>query len=196
MILFIIIAVVILLATIFARTWLIDCIKRDMEAAHPVREVLKDIGIWLTANGALQLVNFLVVGFISMMVFIFLLCPFCPSETSHWEFNINALEDNLVTEGRFYGRRGYIDGELSYFYARPMSMGEKIEHIPADKTYIQYRNDEKPHVEVHQSKLDIPEWITKVFFVNWMNNKDTDYYILVVPEGTITNSGQYEIDMK
>jgi hypothetical protein len=73
--------------------------------------------------------------------------------------------------------------------------GEKIEHIPADKTYIQYDNDAKPHVEVYQSKLDIPEWLTKVFFLNWLNNKATNYYILVVPEGTITTSGQYEIDM-
>ena len=76
-----------------------------------------------------------------------------------------------------------------------MSMGEKIEHIPAKKTYIQYSNDERPHVEVHQSRMDIPEWLYKVFFIEWMNDKTTDYYVIVVPEGTMTSTGQFEIDM-
>jgi len=120
----------------------------------------------------------------------------CPSEKYQWEFNINALQDNLVTEGRLYGRRGYVDGELSYFYSRTLSLGEKIEHIPANKTYVRYSDTEHPHVEVHQSCMDIPEWLSKIFFLEWMNDKHTNYYVLVVPEGTITNTGQYEIDMK
>jgi hypothetical protein len=107
------------------------------------------------------------------------------------------MQDNLVTEGTFaYRGRGHIDGELSYFYSRTLSKGEMIEHIPANKTYIRYSDTERPHVEVHQSRLDLPKWLTKVFFIEWMNGKQTDYYVLVVPDGTITNTGQYEIDMK
>lgn len=118
-----------------------------------------------------------------------------PRETSYWSFNINALQDNLVTEGEWYGRRGHVDGELSYFYSRTLPQGEKIGHIPADKTYVKYDNDARPHIEVHQSQLDIPEWLYKVFWLDWMNDKHTDYYVIVVPEGTISVSGEYEIDM-
>ena len=137
--------------------------------------------------------------FLVSVVLMFGLCFVCPSETSQWEFNINALQDNLVTQGEFRGRyasRGYIDGELSYFYSRTMYMGEKIEHIPANKTYVQYSDSEHPHIEVHQSCMDIPKWLNKIFFLECMNDKTTKYYVIVIPEGTITNTGQYEIDMK
>ena len=127
---------------------------------------------------------------------LFGLCFVCPTERSQWEFNINALEDNLVTQGRLYGRRGYVDGELSYFYSRTFTNGEKIGHIPASKTYVTYDNNAKPHVEVHNRRLDIPEWVEKVFWIKWMNDWQTEYYVLIVPEGTITNTGEYAIDMK
>lgn len=194
MILFIVIAIIILLYTLFAYDWLIYHIKKDVKSSKPVLNILSDIGIWLTHN---VLFNALNAGIVFLMSFcmLLILCFTCPSEKSQWQFNINAMQDNLVTEGNFYGRRGHVDGELSYFYSRTMSLGEKIEHIPANKTYVRYSNDEQPHVEVHQSRIDIPEWMYKVFFLKGMNEKSTDYYVLVVPEGTITNTGQYEIDM-
>lgn len=195
MILFTIIAVCILLYTIFADTWLIYCIKQDLKSEHPVKEVFKSLGIWIGANGLFNAVNAMVVFIVSCGVLL-VLANTRPAETSQWEFNINALEDNLVTKGHYYGRRGYVDGELSYFYARPMAYGEKIGHMPANKTYIKYDNDARPHVEVHNKRIDIPEWASKVFWLDFMNDWSTEYYVLIVPEGTITNDGQYEIDMK
>lgn len=199
MILFIIIAICILIYTIFAKDGLIDEIKKSLSMKYKkIRSILKDIGWWIFANVVLNGLNLIACFLISAFMLI-VLCNTCPSETSHWEFDINALQDNLVAQGEFRGRyasRGYIDGELSYFYLRPMSMGEKVEHIPANKTYVQYSDDERPHVEVHQSRIDIPEWMNKVFWLKSMNEKTTDYYVIVVPEGTITNTGQYEIDMK
>lgn len=157
---------------------------------------LKSIGIWFGGNILLNILNWILVLTLSVLLF-FVLCFVCPSETSRWQFNINAMQDNMGVEGRFrYGGRGYINDELSYYYSRTMSNGELIEHIPADKTYVQYSNDEQPHVEVYQSRVDIPEWLCKVFFLEWMNSPSTKYYIMVVPEGTITNTGQYEIDMR
>ena len=124
----------------------------------------------------------------------------CPMEESQWSFEINALKDNLVTEGHLRGSRfsvrGYVDGELSYFYSRNMRHGEIIEHIPADMTYIRYDNNVHPKVEVHQKKIDTPEWMSKVFFIDFLNQKTNDYYVIVVPEGTISNSGTYQIDME
>jgi hypothetical protein len=192
MILFILIAIIIL---IFTSSDLITSIKYAIRAEHPCIEVLKRINEWFWTNIGLNLINIVAVWMLSIVLF-FGLVFVCPSETSQWEFNINALQDNVVTEGRLYGRRGYVDGELSYFYSRTLSLGEKIEHIPANKTYVRYSDTDQPHVEVHQSRVGIPEWMYKVFFLEWMNNKNTKYYVLVVPEGTITNTGQYEIDMK
>lgn len=155
----------------------------------------KAVNDWFWTNVGLNLLNIIGVWLLSCVLF-FGLCFVLPRETSQWEFNINALEDNLVTEGRCYGRRGYVDGELSYFYSRSFANGEKIGHIPADKTYIKYDDEAHPHVEVHNRRLDIPEWLSKVFFIDWMNGWGTEYYVLIVPEGTITNSGEYLIDMK
>lgn len=200
MILFIIFAICILIYTIFADDWLIYSIKKDIKYGyHTCRKILKDIGLWILGNILLNLANIFAVFVISFFLMLGLCCT-QPQQESEWSFNINALQDNLVTEGEFhgslFGTTGSVDGELSYFYSRTMSHGEKIEHIPANKTYIQYSDSERPHVEVHQSSIDIPEWMYKVFFLKMFNEKTTEYYVIVVPEGTISNTGQYEIDMK
>lgn len=200
MILFILIATGILAFTIFADDWLIDHIKKDIKNGyHTCRKILGDIGSWLAANIVLNVANIMLVGLISFCLMAVLCCT-QPKQESEWHFNINALQDNLVTNGEFYGSlfgtTGSIDGEISYFYSRTMPNGEIIEHIPADKTYIRHSNHEQPHVEVHQSCIDIPEWMYKVFFLKMMNEKTTDYYVIVAPEGTITNIGQYKIDMQ
>ena len=115
-----------------------------------------------------------------------------------WEFNITALEDNLVTQGEIHGGmfavRGYFDGELSYFYSRTMSRGEIIEHIPANKTYIRYDNTVHPKVEIHTEELDIPKWVRENLIFD-LDSKQTAYYVMIVPEGTLKNSGEYNIDM-
>lgn len=199
MILFIIIAICILVCTTFIDNGLVYKIKMHIKYGHhKFWNILKEIWGWMWANIGLNIINIMCSYVISVVV-LFCLCFVLPTQTSQWEFDINALQDNLVTQGEFRGRyasRGYIDGELSYFYSRTLSRGEKVEHIPANKTYVQYSEDEHPHVEVHQSCMDIPKWLSKVFFIEWMNEKTTQYYVLVVPEGTITNTGQYEIDMK
>lgn len=195
MILFIIIAIGIFIFSIVEDEGLLWDLKAARYSDHPIWETIKRIHDWIWLNIGMNLINLVLSFVISMFVFFGCVCV-CPSETSSWEFNINAMSDNLVTEGQWYGRRGHVDGELSYFYSRPLSLGEKIEHIPADKTYVRYSNTERPHVEVHQSRVDIPEWLTKTFFLEWLNDTHTSYYVMVVPEGTITNTGQYEIDMK
>ena len=196
MILFIIIAICILAWTIFDNDGLLDCIRRVESKTKTIRELLNDIGALTFINILLNVLNFFGVFFISMLM-VLVLHNTRPIETSHWQFNINAMQDNLVTEGTFaYRGKGHVDGELSYFYSRTLSHGEKIEHIPASKTYIRYSDTEHPHVEVHERCIDIPDWMYKVFFLKSMNDKTLDYYVIVVPEGTITNTGQYEIDMK
>ena len=196
MILFIVVAVGILWYTLSGSDGLIAKLIEVKKYKYPVRKALSCISDTIFYNIAFNTIGWLCVIVVSMLLGI-ILHTTCPQETSHWEFNINALQDNMGIEGRLrYAGRGYINDSLSYYYSRTMPQGEIIERIPANNTYVRYSNTEKPHVEVHQTQTDIPEWLCKVFFLKWMNEKRTEYYVIVAPEGTITTTGQYEIDMR
>ena len=202
MILFWLIEVIFLLYSVFADDWLIDSIQKDIKITtvkSRIKEVSYDILGWILANILMLILNVIIVFAVSIFaLFVFNFTQ--PTLESEYAFNINALQDNLVTSGRIngsmFGVRGYVDGELSYFYARTMPQGEIIAHLPAKKTYIQYDNNVHPCIEVHQSQLDIPEWAYKISFLEAMNSKTTDYYVIIAPEGTITNEGTYQIDMQ
>lgn len=195
MILFILIAIGIALYTIFADDWLIDSIKNSEETNKEVYgSVPKIIFQWFLLNIFFNVINFIFVFIISAIV---VLC--CPKAESYYTFNINSLKDNLVTSGEIHGGafcvRGTIDGDISYFFSRTTDKGETIGHIPADKSYIKYDDNKKPCIEVHQKNYKIPEIIEKLLFTKWFNNKSVDYYVIIAPDGTISTTGTYEIDM-
>ena len=219
MILFILIAIGIALYTIFADDWLIDCIKNIEETNKEVKEniernrtnydtfslkkynehdyesVPKNIFYWIIINIFFNVINLIFVFIISSII-----VSFYPKAKSYYAFNINSLKDNLVTNGEIHGGafcvRGSIDGEISYFYSRATDKGEIIEHIPANKSYIEYDDNKTPCIEVHQKNHKVPEFFNKLLFAEWCNNKSTDYYVIIVPNGTISVDGTYEIDMK
>lgn len=219
MILFILIAIGIALYTIFADGWLIDSIKNIEETNKEVKEniekdrtnydtftfrkynkhdyvsVQKYIFQWFALIIFFNVINFIIVFVISMIV---VLC--CPKAESYYTFNINSLKDNLVTSGEIYGSafcvRGTIDGEISYFFSRATDKGETIGHIPADKSYIKYDDNKKPCIEVHQKNHKIPKVVEKLLFTEWCNDKNLDYYVIIAPNGTISTTGTYEIDME
>lgn len=219
MILFILIAVGIAIYTIFAHGWLIDSIKNIKENNKKIEEnikygrtnwdtfscrnynehdydsVPKNILYWFFLNIMFNFVNFFLVLLISAIVVVF-----CPKEESCYSFNINSLKDNMVTNGEIHGGafcvRGSIDGEISYFYSRVTDKGEIIEHIPANKSYIKYDDNKTPCIEVHQENHKVPEFFNKLLFVEWCNDKSIDYYVIIVPDGTISVDGTYEIDME
>lgn len=124
----------------------------------------------------------------------------CPKAGSYYTFNINSLKDTLVTNGEIHGGafcvRGTIDGEISYFFSRTTDKGETIGHIPANKSYIKYDDNKKPCIEVHQKNHKIPEIVEKLLFTKWCNGKSVDYYVIIAPNGTISTTGTYEIDME
>lgn len=219
MILFILITIGIALYTIFADGWLIDSIKNIEETNKEVKEkieydrtnydtfsfrkynehdyesVPKNILYWIMINIFFNMVNFIFVFIISTIV---VLC--CPKTESYYTFNINSLKDNLVTSGEIHGGAfcvsGTIDGEISYFFSRTTDKGETIGHIPANKSYIKYDDNKKPCIEVHQKNHKIPEIVEKLLFTKWCNDKSVDYYVIIAPNGTISTTGTYEIDME
>lgn len=219
MILFILLAIGFALYTIFAYSGLIDSIKNIEETnkevkdnieygrtnydtfslreynEHDYESVPKIIFQWFVLNICFNVINFIIVFIIS--AFVVVLC--CPKAESYYTFNINSLKDNLVTSGEIHGGafcvRGTIDGDISYFFSRTTDKGETIGHIPADKSYIKYNDNKKPCIEVHQKNHKIPEIIEKLLFTKWFNIKSVDYYVIIAPNGTISTTGTYEIDM-
>ena len=195
MILFILLAIGFALYTIFSESGLIDSIKNIEETNKEVYgSVPKIIFQWFLLNIFFNVINFIFVFIISAIV---VLC--CPKAESYYTFNINSLKDNLVTSGEIHGAafcvRGNIDGDISFFFSRTTDKGETIGHIPADKSYIKYDDNKKPCIEVHQKNYKIPEIIEKLLFTKWFNNKSVDYYVIIAPDGTISTTGTYEIDM-
>lgn len=198
MILFILLAIGIALYTIFADGWLIDTLKYDVrhyENGYDYREASKYIFVWFVLNILSNVINCLIIFAISIVT-----VSFCPKVESYYTFNITSLKDNLVTSGEIHDGafcvRGTIDGEISYFFSRTTDKGETIGHIPADKSYIKYDDNKKPCIEVHQKNHKIPEIVEKLLFTKWCNEKSVDYYIIIVPNGTILTTETYEIDME
>lgn len=219
MILFILIAIGIALYTIFADGWLIDSIKNIEETNKEVKEnikyvrtnyytfslrkynehdyvnVPKYIFMWFVFNISFNVINFIFVFIISMIVVLY-----CPKTESYYTFNINSLKDNLVTSGEIHGGafcvRGAIDGEISYFFSRTTDKGEVIGHIPADKSYIKYDDNKKPCIEVHQENHKMPEIVERLLFTKWVYDESVDYYVIIAPNGAISTTGTYEIDME
>lgn len=198
MILFILMAIGIALYTIFADRWLIDTLKYDVRNygnGYDYREASKYILGWFIINIVANVLNCLIVFAISIVA-----VSFCPKAESYYTFNINSLKDNLVTSGEIHDGafcvRGTIDGEISYVFSRTTDKGETIGHIPADKSYIKYDDNKKPCIEVHQKNHKIPEIVEKLLFTKWCNEKSVDYYIIIVPNGTILTTETYEIDME
>ena len=135
----------------------------------------------------------------------FIICTiitlFIPATEERYSFNINSLEDNVVTQGKFYCHRGYVDGELSYFFSRTMNKGEVIGHIPASDSYIRYDDTKHPQIEVVKQMAVVPDiinyWMPMFEATKIMFNEDCEKeYIITVPSGTISNDGIYNIDME
>lgn len=219
MILFIAIAIGIFIYTVFAKDYLVDSIKgideynKDIEEKirrgctnydflfirkydeRDYQSIPKIVFEWLLCNVVFNFANAIIVFIISaIIVFAY------PRIETQYSFSINSLKDNLVTSGEIHGSafciRGSIDGEISYFFSRATDKGEIIGHIPAEDCYIKYDEESKPHIEVHQTTHEFPSWIKKVFWVKFLNSTNTEYYVIFVPEGTISVDGTYQIDME
>lgn len=179
--LFIIVEIIILI--LIGRNWL----KKNKDGGFS----------WLMCQIVfLTVCNALAVAIGSMILFSAIL----PTREQHYSFKIHALQDNLVTKGEIHGghfsTRGYIDGEMKYFFMRSMGYGDKMGYIPAKKTYIKYDNDTYPHIDVYKNVPDPPELV--VWLVgDWAEHMyiEADRYIMTVPEGSVID-GVYEIDMQ
>lgn len=155
-----------------------------------LRTVLKGIGEFIIMN--------LFFNFLSGMIILilaFLLVIALPTKPYDYSFAINSLKDSSEIEGRIYGRRGYIEENMSYFFLRDDEFGERMGRIPADKTYIQYNDEANPHVTVYKEKTNSPDWLNKLLPISMFCDDKVIRYEIVVPSGSVIED-TYEIDME
>lgn len=114
---------------------------------------------------------------------------------------IYALTDNIVTEGTIRGgifyTRGYIDGDLQYYYLTDAdNRGQKIEHVAASYTYLnEIAEGEQPTIEFHYTKWEFPDWFIWGVcpFLEW-DDASLSWVRLNVPETTLPDG--FTIDMQ
>ncbi len=131
----------------------------------------------------------------------FIITIITPTTEEQYSFDINSLKDNVITQGKFYCHRGYVDGELSYFFSRTMDKGEVIGHIPANDSYVRYDDIKHPQIEVVKQITVVSDvinyWMPMFKVTTWMVNENCEKeYIITVPTGTISTDGTYNIDME
>ena len=105
-----------------------------------------------------------------------------------YRYNISAIEDNRDVKGRMYYRSGYIEQKLYYYLVKENSGYKEITKIPADKTRIIETNDEQPKV------IYYAEYFSKTndLVDGW--NYGNDYYLLYIPENTITTDWNIDLE--
>lgn len=95
---------------------------------------------------------------------------------------IVALNDNSLTNGRFYVRRGYVSEDLYYQYMKRSGSGFKAGKVKASKTTLYYADDDY-RVECWEKTK---KWL-------WFENSEI-YYKIYIPEGSITED--YMVDLE
>lgn len=109
------------------------------------------------------------------------LAPFVWTKTANEK--LISLNDNNMTNGRFYVRRGYINEDLWYQYMVDVGGGGYVANkVPSNGTTV-YFDNENPRCEWY--KVSQEWWIFKQWGIRWK---------LYVPEGTIGTN--YTIDLQ
>lgn len=109
--------------------------------------------------------------------------PWTIPEKPYATVRIVALNDNNLTSGRFYIRRGYFDESLYYQYMKRSGSGFKAGKVKADKTTLYYAPDENYRVECYEK--------TK----KWLYFEESAYYYKIyIPEGSIAED--YIVDLE
>lgn len=95
---------------------------------------------------------------------------------------IVALNDNNMTNSRFYVRRGYVSEDLYYQYMKRSGSGFKAGKVKADKTTLYYADDDY-RVECYEKTK---KWL-------WFEASEY-FYKIYIPEGSITED--YMVDLE
>lgn len=141
----------------------------------------------------LETVGILLTSFFVTVLIVVLSSAIVSSNDNIIEYNkvsdtkIIALKDNQNVSGSFYIMGGYVDEDLYYYYATETEFGYKTEKVKAENTYIKY-TDGETHIERYFGEF------TKDGLYFWGFPWCYDRYIIYVPDGTVTN--EFNIDLE
>lgn len=99
---------------------------------------------------------------------------------------IYALSDNIGSSGNFFLGTGQVGSDLSYFYVVDSENGKHIESVKRENAYVKYGDAHTVTVVSYEFENKALHWIA-------FSTKDNDY-IFCVPDGTITNSFQIDLN--
>jgi hypothetical protein len=104
------------------------------------------------------------------------------SETPYSVEKIISLNDNNLTNGRFYMRRGYIEDNLYYQYMVQLDNGGFVANKVNSANVTLFYTEDNYRVE----------WYTKT--KSWLYWKEEEVYNKIyIPEGSITD--EYSVDL-
>lgn len=136
------------------------------------------------------LLAFVIVFFIAFMIHIFspqtLYGDIYVKE--QYRYDISAIEDNRDVKGRMYYRSGRIEQKLYYYLVKENSGYKEVVKIPADKTRIIETNKEQPKVIYYAEYFSN----TNELVDSW--NYGNDYYLLYIPENTVTTDWNIDLE--
>ena len=122
-------------------------------------------------------------GIILILSALFFTTPTEETYTETKPIYASKTTNGSISDGIFY-TTGYIDSELSYFYLTSIESNLKLEHIPADTTYIKTSN--YPRLEITYANYEL-SWIGKIlFFPIEANYTELQNYTLYIPEDSIS----------
>lgn len=108
------------------------------------------------------------------------------------EWTIYALNDSSDVKGRFFLGTGSIESNLYYYYIRDTAHGQKIEKVSTSDAYLKY--DDRCYVERY-SRYYNDDLKTKLLVTRFFDKCDyNSYYVIHIPEGSITN--EFVVDLQ
>lgn len=128
---------------------------------------------------------------LTVVLVIFFFIGECKCSKAEWQYSdepystqrIVSLNDNNLTQGRIYMRRGYIEDDLYYQYMMRVSGGGFKANKVKASTATLYYSDGDYRVE----------WYKKTR--NWLYFEEEGYYQKIyIPEGSITD--EYSVDLE
>lgn len=142
------------------------------------------------ADGFVGVIIGSILGSLTWFIIGSIIGNFLPNEIMVDETKIYALKDSSETNGAVFLASGYSDEKLVYRYIIMTDKGKQIKTISTSKAYIEEIKDGEPVVKKYSYKHKQGYlWFATNFF-NWFK----DYTVFYVPEGTVTND--FNIDLE
>ena len=138
-------------------------------------------------------------GFIIIIIigFIVQLFAYNSDKLTHYEqesqWNIYAFSDNVTVGGRIYFLSARVEGNLYYYYLANSSHGQMVYKIGSSNTYLNYiPENETCYIQKYERVFNDTFW--NKFFIPRILSLTDCYYVAYIPEGSVSN--EFQVDLQ